>query len=87
MPAAYYTEIILAKAENSRSPMLFHHIVTCVCKVKTRWQSIQQPMGSAQLTHAEVVIQLLLGEMTAEKDSILYRKVNAFGLLLVDQWR
>ena len=63
--------------------MFFHHIVICVCKVKTGWQSIQQAMGSSQVTNAEVVIQLLLGDITAEKDNILYRNV-ALGLMLVD---
>ncbi len=64
--------------------MFFHHIVVCLCKVKTGWQSTQQAMGGSQVTHAEVVIQLLLGKKTAAKDSILYRNVNAFGVLLVD---
>ena len=45
---------------------------------------MQQAMGGSQVTHAEVVIQLLLGKITAEKDSILYRNVNALGLMLVD---
>jgi hypothetical protein len=64
--------------------MFFHHIVVCVCKVNTGWQSIQQAMGDSQVTRADVVIQLLLGNIAAAKDSILYRNVNAFGLLLVD---
>ena len=63
--------------------MFFHHIVVCVCKVNTGWQSIQQAMGDSQVTRAKVVIQLLLGDITARKDSILYRNVNSFSLMLV----
>ena len=57
--------------------MFFHHIVVCVCKVKTRRQSIQQAMGESQVTRVEVVIQLLLGNI-ARKDSILYRNVSSW---------
>lgn len=40
-------------------------------------------MGDSQVTRAKVVIQLLLGDITARKDSILYRNVNSFSLMLV----
>ena len=46
--------------------------------------TVQQAMGGSQLTHAEVVIQLLLGDATAERGSIMYRNVSVLGLVLVD---
>lgn len=58
--------------------MFFHHIVICVCKVKTGWQSVQQAMGGAQLTQAEVVIQLLLGKIHSSKRQHIVQGCRCF---------
>lgn len=82
MSKAYYTEIVLSKSrkEHESYVLVPHHLHT---RRQDRGQSICQAMGGSQVRHAEVVIQLLLGNITAEKDSILYRKVTALGLVLV----